>query len=679
MDTKLRKSKPWTAWLSFFMAVNILGLLLLSSLGILSYSGGSTDLLKAPFQDYQQSRVFKERTGEYFWNLLDLMDNADVTDINYQQRIREQLDNEGSNLIYIAANEDSDLVIQSEDKVPVFLTSDSKPRLPDGYNNYWYFDGKELQVFENDQQVDTRRLDSGYQDIISHIGSYSDDRELANSRIVLGIKNTLQANPYGHSMYYQEQQLLSALAWVYIVLVLTGILLLLYAIIRREDKRRFDRIIAAWSREIWLEIKLLLALFFITALGMVAFSISLSSGDILNLIMVITFISVTLLLFFWWFYILLADLLINKGGFFSHNIINTVIKNYLQYENKYPWQQKMLKRAYALIIAEAVLAFIVVFFVLISFGSGNAGSFLMALLVTGVGIYVLYRYLQRFYQTVTDLGTLIDQLESIKKGHMENRLELPEGADMYHAAQNLNSIQEGMSKAVADQLKSERLKIDLITNMSHDLKTPLTSIISYVDLLTKEEGLPEHVDDYIAILSQKAQRLKNLIQDLFDLSKASSADIILEVDQIDLGRLINQTVADLEEQISASGLAFRVNLPDEPVSILSDGKKLYRVWENLISNTLKYSLTGSRVYIDLLTDQKECVATIKNTANYEMTFTEDEIMQRFVRGDESRTSEGSGLGLSIAQSFTQICGGTFSINIDGDLFKVELRFLMATS
>jgi signal transduction histidine kinase len=262
---------------------------------------------------------------------------------------------------------------------------------------------------------------------------------------------------------------------------------------------------------------------------------------------------------------------------------------------------------------------------------------------------------------------------------MENRLELPEGADMYHAAQNLNSIQEGMSKAVADQLKSERLKIDLITNMSHDLKTPLTSIISYVDLLTKEEGLPEHVDDYIAILSQKAQRLKNLIQDLFDLSKASSADIILEVDQIDLGRLINQTVADLEEQISASGLAFRVNLPDEPVSILSDGKKLYRVWENLISNTLKYSLTGSRVYIDLLTDQKECVATIKNTANYEMTFTEDEIMQRFVRGDESRTSEGSGLGLSIAQSFTQICGGTFSINIDGDLFKVELRFLMATS
>ena len=130
----------------------------------------------------------------------------------------------------------------------------------------------------------------------------------------------------------------------------------------------------------------------------------------------------------------------------------------------------------------------------------------------------------------------------------------------------------------------------------------------------------------------------------------------------------------MEEAINASGLTFRLNVPDEPVYILNDGKKLYRVWENLITNALKYSLTGSRVFIDLTVDEEGALATIKNTANYEMNFTEEEILQRFVRGDESRTTEGSGLGLSIAQSFTQICGGQFSIKIDGDLFKVELFF-----
>jgi signal transduction histidine kinase len=262
----------------------------------------------------------------------------------------------------------------------------------------------------------------------------------------------------------------------------------------------------------------------------------------------------------------------------------------------------------------------------------------------------------------------------MKNGDMETRLEVATDADIYPAAQNLNSIQEGLGIAVTEKMKSERMKIDLITNVSHDLKTPLTSIISYVELLHKEAGLPEHVNDYIKILAQKSERLKNLIQDLFDLSKASSENIALDMEQLDLARLIKQTLADMEEPINASGLTFRLNIPDEPVYIVSDGKKLYRVWENLIANTLKYSLLGSRVFIDLTVDQNGPFVTIKNTANYEMNFTEDEILQRFVRGDESRTTEGAGLGLSIAQSFTQICGGQFSIKIDGDLFKVALRF-----
>lgn len=678
MDTKLRKSKPRTAWLSFFMAVNIIGLLFLSSLGIFLYSEGSFDLLKAPFQTYQESRFFKERTGEYFSNLLDLLANSDLQNTGYQQAIQKRLNNEGSNLIYLAVNENTGLMMQSDNEVPTLLTSYTNPLLPAGYDYCWYFDGETVRVFENGQQVNTRRLNSGYYSSVPNLRIYTDDpKELANIRIVLGVKDNLQANPYGHSLYYRDQLLLSAIGWVSIGLGILGILLLVYAIMRWKDKRRFDHILASWVKGTWLEIKLLVSLFILSVLGVVTFNVSGGSSDIFSLIIMVTITSAALLLFFWWFYILLADLIINRRRFFTHNIINTIIKavtkSYLQYENKHPWQQRMLKRVYALVAAEAVLAFTAVCFVLVSL-SGSIGFFLIAVLITGTGIYLLYRYLQRFNQTVTDLGALIDQLELIKGGDMEARLELPEDSDMYRAAQNLNSIQEGMSKAVADKLKSERLKIDLITNVSHDLKTPLTSIISYVDLLAQEKNLPEHVNDYIAILAQKSERLKNLIQDLFDLSKASSATIAMELEQIDLVRLINQTLADMEEQINESGLTFRVNIPDEPVFIWADGKKLYRVWENLIANTLKYSLTGSRVFIDLTSDGKECLSTIKNTANYEMTFTEEEIMQRFVRGDEARSTEGSGLGLSIAQTFTEICGGSFAITIDGDLFKVELCF-----
>lgn len=262
----------------------------------------------------------------------------------------------------------------------------------------------------------------------------------------------------------------------------------------------------------------------------------------------------------------------------------------------------------------------------------------------------------------------------IKDGDMETRLDVALDADIYEAAQNLNSIQEGISRAVSEKLRSERMKVDLITNVSHDLKTPLTSIVSYVELLAKEEGLPSHARDYVSILTQKTKRLKHLIQDLFDLAKATSNDLVLDVNQLDLVRLIDQALADMQEQSDDSGLAFRVNLPDEPIYVVSDGTKLSRVLQNLISNTLKYSLLGSRVFIDLVAEDGEALVTIKNTANYEMDFDEAEILERFVRGDRSRSTEGSGLGLSIAKSFTEACGGRFNIKIDGDQFKVELRF-----
>ena len=168
-------------------------------------------------------------------------------------------------------------------------------------------------------------------------------------------------------------------------------------------------------------------------------------------------------------------------------------------------------------------------------------------------MYLIIRYMKRYHQTVTSIGRLWITLR-IKHGNFDTRLELSEDDDMYQAAMSLNSIQEGMSTAVEEKMRSERMKVDLITNVSHDLKTPLTSIISYIDLLAKEENLPEHVNDYIWILAQKSERLKNLIQDLFDLSKATSENLALEMEKLDLAKLIQQTVADMEEQITASAL-----------------------------------------------------------------------------------------------------------------------------
>ena len=234
-------------------------------------------------------------------------------------------------------------------------------------------------------------------------------------------------------------------------------------------------------------------------------------------------------------------------------------------------------------------------------------------------------------------------------------------------------INQGFNESLQEQMKSERLKVDLITNVSHDLKTPLTSIISYVDLLSKEE-LPESARDYVNILADKSERLKNIVSDLFDLAKSTSGNLPLNMESLDLKKLVEQTLGDMEDDIEKSDITLRVNLPEMPVYIYSDGNKLYRVFQNIIGNALKYSLEGTRVFIDMIIENNNVNVTIKNTSSYEMDFTAEEVLQRFNRGDKSRTTEGSGLGLSIAESYTWACGGRFAIEIDGDQFKVKLGF-----
>lgn len=272
-----------------------------------------------------------------------------------------------------------------------------------------------------------------------------------------------------------------------------------------------------------------------------------------------------------------------------------------------------------------------------------------------------------------DLGRLNRQIESIRTGDLSKPLDLPEDADLRSMAEALNDIQSGMKSALEEQTRSERMKVELISNVSHDLKTPLTSIISYVDLLKKEEGLPLHVQEYVQILEEKSQRLRSMVRDVFEISKAASGELPVALEVLDLAKLLRQTLADMEDPIAEAPITLREDIPDSPAYILADGQRLYRIFQNLLQNALQYSLEGSRVYIALRTENGTALASVRNTSRIELPSGVD-FTERFVRGDASRTDGGSGLGLSIARTFTEACGGRFRIETEADLFSAFVEF-----
>lgn len=314
----------------------------------------------------------------------------------------------------------------------------------------------------------------------------------------------------------------------------------------------------------------------------------------------------------------------------------------------------------------AVYSVIIVLLLAMAFENGGFLIVLAAFVVLTI-IFVTKR-LVGFYN-------LKNGIEKIKDGDLSYKItDCPDGV-IGVMAENINSIGDGLQKSLENEVRAERMKSELITNVSHDLKTPLTSIINYAELLSKETLTPDEANDYVKIILQKSDRLKQLTSDLFDISKAQSGNEEFNIEDIDICLLINQTMAELNNQIEQSGLAFKVTAPENEIFIKGDGKKLSRVFENLFINCIKYAMKNTRVYIDIEDGDSAATVEIKNIAGYEMDFDASEIAERFVRGDSSRTSEGSGLGLAIVKSYVEGCGGNVKITVDGDLFKVtvELR------
>ena len=238
----------------------------------------------------------------------------------------------------------------------------------------------------------------------------------------------------------------------------------------------------------------------------------------------------------------------------------------------------------------------------------------------------------------------------------------------------INDISNGFENAIDEKMKSERLKTELITNVSHDIKTPLTSIINYVDLLKHEEIKNEKAKEYINILNQKSQRLKKLIEDLVEASKVSTGNVKLSLESINICELIKQMIGEFDDRFKNNKLDVVMNVPNEGIYVKADNRYMYRVIENLFSNISKYALENSRVYVDIYDKGETVEIEIKNISKDKLNISVDELMQRFVRGDKSRNTEGSGLGISISKSLTELQNGKFNMEIDGDLFKVELEF-----
>lgn len=296
---------------------------------------------------------------------------------------------------------------------------------------------------------------------------------------------------------------------------------------------------------------------------------------------------------------------------------------------------------------------------------------------TGVFVWILLKIAEfaLLFWGVVQMQRLKEGGERLAEGDMNHRIDTEK---MYwefkNHAENLNSISDGMAKAVDERMKSERFKTELITNVSHDIKTPLTSIVNYVDLLGKVELSNETAVGYLEVLERQSGRLKKLIEDLIEASKASTGNLAVHLEKLEAGVSMVQTIGEFDEKLKANELELKIVKPEEPVYIMADARHLWRVIDNLMNNICKYAQPGTRVYINLETAGTKAMLIFRNTSRCPLNISSEELMERFVRGDSSRNTEGSGLGISIAKSLMELMGGTFELYVDGDLFKVVIGF-----
>ena len=363
---------------------------------------------------------------------------------------------------------------------------------------------------------------------------------------------------------------------------------------------------------------------------------------------------------------------IKAGTLWKNSLIRTVLK----WIGKCSGKLSDFARAFSRNTAEKIKvllvggAFLFLQFLIIGCGFTGAGVFLIILLIVDAAAVIF------IIRKADGLDLIMDGLKKISDGELQYKIKTDTLTGKQKVmAEYINNIGGGLDAAVENSLKKERMQTELITNVSHDLKTPLTSIINYVDLMKRENPTDPKIQEYLRILDEKSQRLKVLTEDVVEASKASTGNIKLEMNDIDFVEMVQQVIGEFEEKFQEKNLTMMVHFTDEPSIIYADGQRMWRVLENVFGNVVKYAMEGTRVYAEISNRNKKVTFSLKNISAQPLNISADELTERFIRGDVARNTEGSGLGLSIAKSLTELQGGEFKLYLDGDLFKVMITFV----
>ena len=611
----------------------------------------------------------------------------DVLWVNYQNTdsFRSYLTDRLSVLVESAADpegadpmtpEDTNLlyVVTAGDAVRFANTDELRPnQLPDGYNFLLTYDGESVRVYKDGREIS---------DSFPVALPAKTDADVSVSLAAAEHPTGYSYDGYSSFSYLLDdlRQIRAFVIWLLIVPALAGIALTAWSIVWHRYKVRADQAIAWFTGRVWLEVKILLLIPFLWVCALAAMCVL---AVFLNQVLTynpLRYASVPIAL--WWFYLYVNDVRYNFGHIAGRSLCAGVARLLRRQLLRRPAAQRAEQRAiwqFAACLPFFLFCILSVPFLYNNWFSYGLRPIVLALVcAAGVGLIALQVWLIRENKgSAKELDELLGRIEAAGDGKLEGAPPLPAESDFHGAAEQLSHMEAGLRAALDQRMRSERMKVELITNVSHDLKTPLTSIISYTELLKQEEELPEAARDYVNILSDKAHRLQTMVQDVFEVSKATTGNLRVDVKPLDFAKLLRQTLADMAEDIEDSGLSLKPRLPDAPVWIAADGDRLYRVFQNLIGNALKYSLPGSRVYLDLTVEGLQATAMVRNTSKEELPDGVD-LTERFVRGDESRTDGGSGLGLSIARTFTEACGGAFSIQTQADLFTATVTFPLTT-
>ena len=363
---------------------------------------------------------------------------------------------------------------------------------------------------------------------------------------------------------------------------------------------------------------------------------------------------------------------IKAGTLWKNSLIRTVLK----WIGKCSGKLADFARAFSRNTAEKIKvllvggAFLFLQFLIIGCVFSGAGVFLLALMAVDVAVMIFA------IRKADGQDRIMDGLKKISDGELQYKIKTDTLTGKQKVmAEYINNIGGGLDAAVENSLKKERMQTELITNVSHDLKTPLTAIINYVDLMKRENPTDPKIQEYLRILDEKSQRLKVLTEDVVEASKASTGNIKLEMNDIDFVEMVQQVIGEFEEKFQEKNLTMMVHFTDEPSIIYADGQRMWRVLENVFGNVVKYAMEGTRVYAEISNRNKKVTFSLKNISAQPLNISADELTERFIRGDVARNTEGSGLGLSIAKSLTELQGGEFKLYLDGDLFKVMITFV----